>query len=288
MKNKKIVVIAESGSDITPEIAERYGIYVVPMYVSMKNTHRKDGSFPVRELLEYYDETGTLPQTSASGPQDFTECYREIHAKYPEAQILHLAYSAVTTCSFQNAVIASESLSYVTHIDTKSVSAGQAAVVIRTAEYLEQHPDADMEELLPLIEGWIEDVCMVFLPKNLMYLKAGGRVSNAAYLGASILSLKPLIEIVDGKLIAGKKYRGKMKKVIPKVIMDFFEKYNPERKRVYGIWSEGFGKEQRDFVEAELRKYGVDQLPWIKAGSVITVHGGPGAFGLTGFSGGRE
>ena len=55
---------------------------------------------------------------------------------------------------------------------------------------------------------------MGFIPGDLDYLRAGGRVSNAAYLGAKILGLHPLIEIQDGKLISTKKYRGSMARVI--------------------------------------------------------------------------
>ena len=56
--NKNIVIVAESGSDITPEVAEKYGIEIVPMHVSMGDKVRADGTFPVDEICEYYDTTG--------------------------------------------------------------------------------------------------------------------------------------------------------------------------------------------------------------------------------------
>lgn len=135
--------------------------------------------------------------TSAPNPQDYREVFLYIHDRWPEAEILHLCYSAVTSCSYQNAVLGSEDLSYVKHMDSKNVTAGQASVVLRAARYIEENPEITTDELIPEIEKWIRDSCMVFVPGNLEYLRAGGRVSNAAYLGASILSLKPLIEIQD-------------------------------------------------------------------------------------------
>ena len=69
----------------------------------------------------------------------------------------------------------------------------------------------DYKALADEIESWNKKVFCSFIPGNLDYLKAGGRVSNAAYLGATLLRLKPLIEIVDGKLLASKKYRGRLK-----------------------------------------------------------------------------
>lgn len=88
-------------------------------------------------------------------------------------------------------------MSHVKHMDSKNVTAGQASVVLRAARYIEENPEITTDELIPEIEKWIRDSCMVFVLGNLEYLRAGGRVSNAAYLGASILSLKPLIEIQD-------------------------------------------------------------------------------------------
>lgn len=49
---------------------------------------------------------------------------------------------------------------------------------------------------------------MAFLPGSLEFLRAGGRLSNAAYMGARILCIKPVVELLEGKLVATKKYRG--------------------------------------------------------------------------------
>ena len=53
--NKNIVLLAETGSDISPEIAEKYGIYIVPMHVQMGDVTKDDGTFPPEEVCEYYE-----------------------------------------------------------------------------------------------------------------------------------------------------------------------------------------------------------------------------------------
>ena len=115
----QIILVAETGSDVTPELAARYGIEIVPMHVNFADETLDDGTFPAEQIREYYLETGTLPKTSGSTPEDFEKKFDEIHAKYPEAQILYLAYSAVTTCSYQSAKIAAEDRDYVTMLDTR-------------------------------------------------------------------------------------------------------------------------------------------------------------------------
>ena len=137
---KKIILVAETGSDITAELAEKYGIEMVPMHVSFDTETMDDASFPAQRIVDFYKETGKLPKTSGSTPEDFIVKFDEIHEKYPDAQILYLAYSAATTCSFQSANIAAEDRDYVTAIDTKQVSVGQANIVCKMAEIINANP----------------------------------------------------------------------------------------------------------------------------------------------------
>ena len=281
---QKIIVVAESGSDITKEYAERYNIQVVPMHVNFDEETFDDGKFPVQKIVDYYKTTGKLPKTSGSVPEDFIKTFDEIHEKWPEAHILYIAYSAVTTVSYQSAVIASEDRDYVTCIDTKQVSVGQGAVVVQVAEYLEQHPEATIEEAVAETEKWIEKARMCFMPDNLEFLRAGGRVSNAAYLGAMILNLHPCIEILDGKLTATKKYRGKIKKVAAQMIKEYSENYKLSRDFLWIIYTIGLSDEVRAVIEETAKECGYRELRWVQAHGVITTHGGPAAFGIAGFS----
>lgn len=281
---KKIVIVAETGADIPLEIVEKYELNIIPMYVNFDDETRKDGSFPVSMIYDYHVKTGKLPQTSAVNPENYRLLFKQLHNEHPEKEILHLSYSAVTTATYSNALIASENLPYVTHIDTKGVSGGQAAIVIRTARYLEEHPYVCMNQLVEMIEGWIGKLRMKFFSGDLGYLRAGGRVSNAAYLGATILSIKPLIEIHDGNLVSTRNYRGSMSKVSKRLIMEFFENEKMDLADIYLLYSEGLDDDVHTQNENLIKEYGVSQTQWIKTGGVITTHSGPGAFGIVGFA----
>ena len=281
----KIVLVAETGSDITPALAQEYGIHLVPMHVSMGDVTLDDGSFPPEDVCAYYDRTGKVPQTSASVPSDFETVFDEIHACWPEKHILHLAYSAVTTCSYQSALLASEGRDYVTSLDTKHVSVGQAAVVIAVAEMLQAHPEYTVEEAVEAAKHIAQNTQMCFIPKNLDYLRAGGRVSNVVALTGNLLGLHPCIEILDGRLLAKKKYRGALTRVIPKLIREYSEKHALRKDHIRFIWSPGLEDELKQLAEDTAAELGFQKVTWMKTGCVITCHGGPGAFGIVGVSG---
>lgn len=280
----KTIIVAETGADLSTDEISRYGIRIVPMHVSMEGKSLDDGAFPPTDVFESYERTKKLPMTSATNPSEYKDMFEKIHEEYPDAQILHLCYSAVTTATYQNALIGGEGMDYVTHIDTKGVTGGQGTVVIKMAQYLEKNPDASIEELKNEAEYWISRSRMLFFPGDLEYLKAGGRVSNAAYLAATLLGLKPLIEILDGKLVGTKKYRGSMSKVSKKLVNDYLSENRLEKESIYFIYSDGLDDGLKKELEAEAAKYGYDKIKWVRTGCVISTHAGPGAFGMGGIA----
>ena len=279
------ILVAESGCDLSPALAERYGVYLVPMHVTLGGTTLDDGTFPVQKICEYYERTGSLPQTSGCSPQDFKTVFDALHHKYPEKHILHLAYSAVTTCSYQSALLAADGAAYITSIDTKQVSAGQAAIVLKTAALLEQNPDWSPQQAKNAILALCDRARMCFLPDKLEYLRAGGRVSNVACLGGRLLSLHPCIEILEGRLMAKKKYRGRLENIVPTLIREYSEREHLDKACIGFLFSLGLPAAVRELAEEEASRCGFRAFSWVQTGCVITTHGGPGCFGITGFAG---
>lgn len=280
----KYILLVETGADVPADLADQFNIQRVPMHVSFGDDTRDDGTIPIHELFSYYKKTGALPQTSGCTPHDFEKVFDEIHAQYPERHILHLAYSAATTCSYQSAIISAEDRDYITSIDTKHVSAGQSLVTLAAAHYLQKHPDCPVEEITRVVTLLRENCRMAFFPGDLAYLKAGGRVSNAAYLGAKLLSLNPLIEVNDGKLEATKKYRGTIKKVAPKMLAEYAAEKKLDKRLIAFVYSEGLDEELKHSLAEDAHQLGFAKVLWVQTGCVVSTHSGPGAFGVSGFT----
>ena len=278
------VLLVETGSDIPAEVAQRYGIYTVPMHVAFGDDSRDDGTFPVEDVYRFFESTGKLTKTSGSTPGDFDVVFDRIQAEQPGKHILHLAYSAVTTCSYQSAIIAAEGREGITSIDTKQVTVGQTVVTLLMARYLEEHPECTVDEAVAKAQQLIDQCRLGFFPGDLAYLRAGGRVSNAAYMGAKILQLNPLIEMINGYLTATKKYRGKMDKVALKMMDEFIDTHQFDRSIIGFVYSEGLSDDIRKAVEEKAKALGFREIIWTRTGGVITTHCGPGGFGVCGIS----
>lgn len=280
---ERILISTESGTDLTREHADRLGIRVIPMYVAMGDETREDGSFPVTEVFDYYRRTRSVPTTSAVNPQEYVTCFRELREQYPEADIVHIAYTSLASSTYQNCRIALEELGdpQIFLVDSLNVSGGISLICEKAAELLPFC--ADGEELAAKLETWISRARVSFLPNTLEYLKAGGRVSNAAYLGATLLNIKPLIVIKDGRLVASKKYRGRMEQIAFKYLEEFVRENRLDRSLLYLFCVDGFSPDLMERLREHAAGLGFQRILETRCGCVIACHGGPGALGIAGF-----
>lgn len=276
----EIVIIAESGSDVPAAEAAELGIEIVPMHVSIGQKTIDDGELPPAEMLEECRQLGVLPRTSGCTPGDFSVVLDRVHAEHPNAQILYIAYSAVTTCSYESARAAAEGRDYVHMFDTRHVTIGQGFVVTQTARHLAENPDISVEELMAWSEELASRVRMGFVPGDLGYLRAGGRLSNAAFVGATLLRIKPIIELIEGKLVATKKLRGNMEKAAIGLMDHMALQGDYDTDVVYLLHSAGLPDSIQRAAEEHARELGFKSIRWYESHNVITSHCGPGSFAL--------
>ncbi len=279
---KNVLLTTESGSDPSEEIIRETGLRIIPMGVAVGNELRADRTFPVTEVFEEYRRTKKVPTTSAVNPQEYIHFFSQLRAEKPEAAIFHVTYTSKASCTYRNAEMALRELGdkNIYLIDSENVSGGISLLLLRAARILKE---ADCtEEAADRIRREAGKIRTVFIPDTLEYLRAGGRVSNAAYLGASLLSVKPLIRIENGELKASKKYRGKMEKVAFEVLEDYFKENSPDRSEMILFYVEGFSGELLERLKEETLRRGIKRVFTFPIGCVISCHGGPGAFGIAG------
>ncbi len=277
---KKYYFVAESGADLTPALIQKYDIRVAAMHVALGQTDYLDGEISVDDTCAYYDKTGRLPKTSAVSPHQYSAVFDSIRKENPEAIIMHVGYSDVLTSSFHNAVIASEGYENIYHVDSANVSLGQGFIVVKAAQFVEENPDISPEELVKVISGFAKKTHFWFIPGSLKYLRAGGRVSNIKSVIASLLHIKPLLQVIDGKLVASKNYRGPMNRVVLAMINDLFANALIELETVFIGYTHKIENDLREAMDKLVKSFGVKNLLWFKAGAVITTHAGPGGVGI--------
>ncbi|MBY0098520.1 DegV family protein [Mesobacillus maritimus] len=279
---RQIILSTESGADLPENLVVKHAVQVVPMHVIMDEQDYLDGSLPVTKIYEYYDRTKNIPSTTATNAHEYEEFFTKIKMDNPDCTIIHIGYTSKASSSFQNAVIAGEEIDDLFLIDALNVTGGLAIIVWYAALLLEKEPMIEPIKLVELIKAMVPKSRLAFVPGSLEFLRAGGRVSNLAYLGGALLKIKPCIELIEGKLVSTKKYRGKIAGVAEKLMREYLSQYEIDRKHLYLIYSIGLDEEVKKRMEEIAEEYGFENVKWIQAGAMISTHAGPGGFGIAG------
>ena len=279
---RRIILSTESGADLPKDLVEKYEIQVVPMHVIIEGKDYLDGELSVEDVFDYYSRTKKIPSTAATNVQEYHDLFTKIRTDFPDSIIIHVGYTPKASASFQSALIAAEDFEDLYLIDTLNVTGGLGAVVLYAAKLLEEEPSIGHVQLIEKIESVVPKARLAFLPGSLDFLRAGGRVSNLAYIGGALLKIKPCIELQEGRLVSTRKYRGNMSSVALKLMQDYLSQYDIDRKQLYFIYSIGLDENIKRQVEQMAKEKGFENVTWMQAGAMISTHAGPGGFGIAG------
>ncbi len=275
---KNILISADTTCDLPIELLEKRGIPRVPLYVTYGETSYLDTiEINPDEIYKKYAEEGVLPKTAAVSVGNFIEYFGKL---LEEAEtVIHFSISSDLSCTYQNAVLAAQEFEgRVLVVDTKSLSTGEGMSILRACDMADAGKTA--EEIIANVEDYKTRIIGDFVVDDLEFLRKGGRCSALTAMGANLLGIKPCIEVKDGKLGVGRKYRGKYKAVLAKYTDERMADENVETERVI-ITHAGCDAEIVDMVYEQVKATGrFDEIIVSRAGCTISSHCGRNTLGM--------
>lgn len=274
----RIKIISDSTCDLSPELIAAHQIGIVPLIVMKDNQEFLDGiTITPADIFAHVAAGGSLCSTAARG----VAVYQEEFAKYAGEYdgVIHVNIGSDFSSSYQNACIAAEDFENVRVIDSKNLSTGQGLVVLKACELAQTAKD--MDELKQQLDDFTSRVEASFVLDRLEYMVKGGRCSGAAALGANLLSLKPCIEVKDGKMVVVKKYRGHIEKCMAAYVKDrLSDRDDLDQDRIF-ITHTDVSKQSLEAVRSCVAQYGnFKNVYETVAGCTVSCHCGPGTMGI--------
>lgn len=275
---EKVKIVADSTCDLSQELLDRYQIEVIPLPVNLGDKPCLDGvDVHPEDLFAYYKETGKLPTTSAPTPA----YYEELYQKWTEEgySVVHLSISLAFTVTHNIARMASESFPNIHPVDSRNISAGMGILAIQAAKLRDQGLAA--AEIAEAVRGMTERVQTSFILDTLQFMYKGGRCTGVAALGANLLNLKPCIEVRDGSMEVGKKYRGKLGTVLEQYTEARLKDKNDIDLEQILIAQCGVDREILDRVVNKIKEcQPFKEVLVLETGCSVSVHCGPNTLGL--------
>jgi len=275
---KNVIISTDSPADIPAALVEKYSVAICPLHVILNGEDKLDGvNVTPDDIFNNYKQTKALPSTSAIPVGEYTDKFAELTAD--GSSVVHISLSSGVSSSHRNAVIAAEDFEDVYVVDSKLLTTGIAALVVKAAHMVESGMSAP--EIVKEIEALRGKVDVSFVLDNLEFLAKGGRCSAVAALGANILGIRPSIEMRDGKLGVCKKYRGKIEKVQLQYITERIDSIGEfDDEFAFMTYSSIEPAQAEALVEAVKATGKFKEVIKAEAGCTITAHCGPNCMGI--------
>ena len=273
-----IQITTDSTCDLGKSIKAR-SIGVMPLSVILGGKSYLDGvNITPQDIFDHVERTKELPKTAAPSISDFEQFF----ASFVEQgkTVIHYNISKLASSSHQYALEAAKKFKKKVYVvDSMALSSGQGLMVMKACDLKDE--GAGAEEIVKKTSSLAPKINTSFVPDRLDYLYKGGRCSRMQMYGANLLKIHPLIEMKDGQLYAGKKYRGSMEKCIEKYVEDLKMQYpSYDKTRAFITHSSA----EPSIVETAWKKvkelFEFDEILETVAGSVITGHCGKNTLGV--------
>lgn len=275
-----IKISADSTCDLSPELIQRYDIGISPLYIVRDGESLVDGvDITPDEIYAHVEAGGSMCSTAAVSVYDYVEFFRK-ELESSDA-VVHFHISGDMSACYQNACIAAAEVGNVYPVDARNLSTGIGLLVLEAAE-LARAGQLTAQEIQERMNQRRELLDVSFVVEQLGYLRKGGRCSSVAALGANMLSLRPCIQVKDGKMGVGKKYRGAYQKCLLQYVKERLEGRNDiDLHRIFITESGGFTPEKVAEVEAAVRSYQpFEEVLHTRAGCTVSSHCGPRTLGI--------
>jgi len=275
-------IVTDSGTDlgIVSEGTGDLGVTTVPLVVTLRGKSYREGiDITPDEFYRLLAETEELPTTSQPSAGDFAEVYRRLAVTDPDILSIHMSSGLSGTLNSALAGAKMVPEANVTHVDTKTLSAGSGWQVEAAARALKK--GWPLDKILDLVARISHATESVYTLEELKYLIHGGRISHMKGLIASILNIKPVIgvEKVKGTYVQmgqARAFKGAIDKIVALMTKQHAEGSALRVQVLFSHYPEG----------AEMLRERIEQVfkcTWLPMGPISLVlgaHTGPSLVGV--------
>jgi DegV family protein with EDD domain len=271
-------IITDTTSTLTSAEAADLGIPVIPQIVNFGEESYYEGrDIDITTFLRRLQSSKVLPKTAAPPPELFSQLFQRlvptgetIICIHPSAEVSGTVRSAtVAAMDFPNADIRV--------IDTRMVASPMATLVLLADRWAKEGQTADFIETQ--IRAMIPRCRIYFLVDTLEYLARGGRIGGAAALLGSVLQIKPILMMQDGKVNQFEKERTH-RRALARLKQVVQEQIAPGEMGYLSVMHAGVLEQGTALAEDLKTTLGLAHVPVREVPPAIITHGGPGILGV--------
>jgi len=273
----RIAIVTDSSAYLPADLVERYGIHVMPLKVAFGQTVYRDCvDITEEEFYHKLAQAQELPITSQPSAGEFLAFYQEVARQAQGIVSIHL--SGALSGTYNSAMAARDMLPDVPIevVDSRSTSMGQGFLVLAAARAAAE--DKSLAEIAALTRDLVPRLNVIFVLDTLKYLQRGGRIGGAQALMGSMLAIKPLLYLHEGRVEPLEKVRSKGKAV--QRLVEIMAERLQGRPAHIAILHSAIPQEAEALRAEIAARFPCRELLLCGVSPVIGTHTGPGCLGL--------
>jgi DegV family protein with EDD domain len=274
-----VAVVTDSTAYLPADVVEKLGVEVVPLYVVLAGRSGREGrEIGPREVAQALAVRGQHVSTSRPSPGDFVAAYRRcLEAGAERLVSVHLSRELSSTWDAARVAAQQVGEHIVTVIDSRSTGMGTGFPVLAAARAAAAGADADA--VAAVARSLAEATRTLFVVDTLEHLRRGGRIGAAAAVLGSALAVKPVLQVVGGRVVPLEKVRTSARAINRLVQLAV------ETAGEHDVWVAVHhlaAAERAERLADELRHRlpNMRELYVSEIGAAIGAHVGPGAVGV--------
>lgn len=276
-----IKIITDSTCYLPDEYIDKYQISIASLNVFLNGK-----SYRETDLNNdwFYKEMSKSPTIPTSSQPSIDELYKVIECQVKKGHdVIGIFLSSDMSGTFSTSLLVKDMIlenypdANIVMIDSRSNCMQAGFVVLSAAKAVDENKSLD--EVLFIIKNVIENSKFIFVPDSLEYLKKGGRIGSAAALLGSLLQIKPILTVEDGKTTVFTKVRTK-KKAINKIIDTVLDQNSKSPIKGVVVHHINCKTEGQDLANKLKASLGLDNIKVQSIGPIIGLHVGPGSIGV--------
>jgi len=271
----KIRIVTDTTAVLPQEYTVAHHVEVVPQIILFgQESFQEDYELSYSEFIRRLRSAPELPKTAAPEPRLLIEAFRRQLAEAETVIAIHPSTDVSGTV--RSAITAKEEAfpeADIRVIDSRTVGSNLASMVIDAVEWAESGVSAD--EIMNRLQAMIPRSRIYFLVATLEYLRKGGRIGGASALVGSVLQIKPILQLKDGRVEPLEKVRTH-RHALERLKELVIEQCPRTPSAHLSVMNADELEAARRLAEELKSKLGFERVPIYNVGASITTHGGPG------------
>ena len=271
----KLAVVTDSVSDISPEIAKKLKITVIPLTVIFGTEQYLDGiELSNTDFFNRLNSDANHPSTSQPSPDAFVQAYEKLLKKDFEILSVHVSAKLSGTINSAEQAIKMLDTKKIKIVDTGTASMAQGLTAMSAARAVKSAKS--LEELEKIAIDTATKTKVFVAMDTMEFLRRGGRIGKAKAMLGSILNIKPIITTVDGEIVPHSRART-IKKAISTMIKDMGDINSVSEIAIL----HGNVPETANEIVKQIDSENLDQPITVTGiGPVVGTHAGPGCIAI--------